>query len=426
MGRLGSSTYRVQKPAALICTHAGHSIIHRVHPVHAVRGHIYAKTGENMSIARRVIRRTSYLHLFVASFLSGGCDRTPNDDIESQELATGDISVPAPNDVQWPSGGELVYVSNEDSGDISIISSVSNQVVTMMNVGRRPRGIRVGPAGEKVYVALSGSPKCPPSMSDEDCEKQLTDKSKDGIAVVDVLTMELERILPGGSDPEQFDLSADGRRLFISNEDSDQATIVDIETGTVLKTIPVAREPEGVRVSPDGKLVYVTGETDHDVTVLDADSGDVVATIGVGLRPRDAVFSADGLRAFVSAEVAHTISVIDVDKHKVITTIELDATAKPVGMAATSDGKILYVANGRGKTVSAIDLDTFEILASVEVGPRSWGIGLTEDERFLYTANGPSDDVTVVSTESMEVVAKIEVGESPWGVAIGPNPRNPP
>ncbi len=376
-----------------------------------------------MGIAQRVIRRSSYLYLFVAFIFLGGCDRAPNNDVESQESATSETSASVREEPGWPAEGDLVYVSNEDSGDISIISTATNQVVKTLNVGRRPRGIKVGPAGEKVYVALSGSPKCPPSMSDEDCAKQITDKSKDGIAVVDVMTARVDRVLPGGSDPEQFDLSADGSRLYVSNEDSDQATIVDIASGTVLKTIPVAREPEGVRLSPDGKIVYVTGETDHAVTVLDADSGAVIATIGVGLRPRDAIFAPDGLRAFVSAELAHSIAVIDVGKHEVVATIELDESAKPMGMAITSDSKRLYVANGRGKTVSAINLDTLEVVDSVEVGPRAWGIAMTEDERFLYTANGPSDDVTVIDTASMEVVTKIAVGESPWGVVIGPNPR---
>jgi PQQ-dependent catabolism-associated beta-propeller protein len=377
-----------------------------------------------LCIGRRVIDRSSYLYLFVSIILLGACDRGPTDDIERQELAPGEANTSEQEEPQWPAGGDLVYVSNEDSGDISIISTATNQVVKTLNVGRRPRGIRVGNAGKKVFVALSGSPKCPPSMSDEDCNKQETDKTKDGIAIVDVMTANLERVLPGGSDPEQFDLSADNRRLFVSNEDSDQATVVDIDSGQVLKTIAVGREPEGIRVSPDGTLVYVTAETDHDVTVLDADRGTVIATIGVGLRPRDAIFTADGSRAFVSAELAHSIAVIDVSEHKVIATIELDATAKPVGMVATSDNKLLYVANGRGKTVSAIDLNTFKVISSVEVGPRTWGIALTDDEHFLYTANGPSDDVTVVNTETMEVVARIKVGESPWGVAIGPNPRH--
>ncbi|MDH5622523.1 MAG: beta-propeller fold lactonase family protein, partial [Gammaproteobacteria bacterium] len=211
----------------------------------------------------------------------------------------------------------MIYVSNEDSGDISIIATATNQVVTTLEVGRRPRGIKVNGIGDKVFVALSGSPKCPPTMPDEECESLATDKSKDGIAVVDVRTARLERVLPGGSDPEQFDLNTDGRRLYVSNEDSNQATIVDIETGEILQIVDVGREPEGIRISPDGRVVYVTGETDHDVTVLDADNGAVIATIGVGLRPRDVVFAPDGSRAYVSSEIGHSIEVIDVKSHTV-------------------------------------------------------------------------------------------------------------
>lgn len=368
-------------------------------------------------------KAVSFFRLFLAILVLGGCDDAGDTAKRSEEVATDDTAMPAASEAEWPTGGSLVYVSNEDSGDISIISTVSNDVIATLNVGKRPRGIKVDHTGEKVLVALSGSPKCPPTMSDEDCEKQVTDKTQDGIAVVDVSTSTVERVLPGGSDPEQFDLSADGSKLFVSNEDSDQATIVDIASGEVRKTIAVGREPEGVRLNPDGTLVYVTGETDHDVTVLNAESGEIIAKIGVGLRPRDAVFAPDGLRAYVSAELAHSIAVIEVGKHEVVATIELDESAKPMGMVVTSDGERLYVANGRGKTVSAIDLDTLEVVDSVEVGPRVWGIAMTEDERFLYTANGPSDDVSVIDTASMEVITKIAVGESPWGVAIGPNPR---
>jgi len=377
-----------------------------------------------MSSAGHVTRQTIFISLTIGVSFLAACDQAPTTDVDAQAPAAGDTAASAQAAPDWPADGSLVYVSNEDSGDISIISTATNQIVTTLNVGQRPRGIKISKDGRKLFVALSGSPKCPPTLPDEECAKKITDKTKDGIAVVDLTTARVERILPGGSDPEQFDLSADGRRLFVSNEDSDQASIVDIANGTVIKTIAVAREPEGVRVSPDGALVYVTGETDHDVTVLDAVDGEVLATIGVGLRPRDAVFTSDGLRAFVSAELAHSIAVIDVKNHEVIATIELGETAKPVGMALTADSQWLYVANGRGQTVSAVDLKTFEVIGTVEeVGPRPWGIALTDDERFLYTANGPSDDVSVIDTESLQVVARIKVGETPWGVAIGPIPH---
>ena len=55
--------------------------------------------------------------------------------------------------------------------------------------------------------------------------------------MIDVRNGKLDKVLPGGSDPEQFDLSMDGHRLFVSNEDSNQATIVAIDSSEILKTI---------------------------------------------------------------------------------------------------------------------------------------------------------------------------------------------
>ena len=162
--------------------------------------------------------------------------------------------------------GELAYVTNEGSGELTILDVSTDSVVGTITVGTRPRGIRLSEDGRTVYVALSGSPRCPPTMPDEECEKLKADKTKDGIGVIDVATRKVTKVLPGGSDPEAFDISKDGTRLFVSNEDADSATIVDIASGKILRTVPVGREPEGVELHPSGESVWVTGETDHDVT----------------------------------------------------------------------------------------------------------------------------------------------------------------
>jgi YVTN family beta-propeller protein len=76
--------------------------------------------------------------------------------------------------------GEYVYVTNEDSRNITVIDARNDRVVTTIEVGTRPRGVKVSSDGRTVYVALSGSPKCPPSMPDEECQKQKADPAKDG------------------------------------------------------------------------------------------------------------------------------------------------------------------------------------------------------------------------------------------------------
>ena len=77
------------------------------------------------------------------------------------------------------------------------------------------------------------------------------------------------RKVPGGSDPEQFAISKDGKLLYVSNEDAAGLSFVDPANGQVLKTVPTGREPEGVTLSPDGKYVYVTSEDEGTVTVVD-------------------------------------------------------------------------------------------------------------------------------------------------------------
>jgi len=318
--------------------------------------------------------------------------------------------------------GELAYVTNEDSQNLSVIDTQTDSVVATLAVGTRPRGVKVSPDGRTVYVALSGSPKCPPSMPDEECEKLKADKTKDGIAEVDVVARRVRRVLPGGSDPEQFDITNDGKRLYISNEDAGSASVVDVAKGTIDTTVKVGAEPEGVRISPDGKIVYVTAESDTSIRVLDAATGAVKARIKVGRRPRDVAFTPDGKRAYATAEVGGTVSVIDVANNRVLATISLPKDAKPMGVRVSPDGDRVYVATGRGGTVVVIDPATNKITGSVKVGQRPWGIALTPDGSKLYTANGPSNDVSVVDTKTLQVIKTIPVGKIPWGVAIGSAP----
>src|SRR6516162_9936760 len=53
--------------------------------------------------------------------------------------------------------GYRIYISNEKSGDLSIIDSTTQTVIATTPLGKRPRGIHASPDGKTIYVALSGS-----------------------------------------------------------------------------------------------------------------------------------------------------------------------------------------------------------------------------------------------------------------------------
>jgi YVTN family beta-propeller protein len=350
--------------------------------------------------------------LIVAAVLCAGCGREKAS--PQKDGAAGSNPAPPP--------GLLAYVSNEVSQDLSVIATDRDSVIATIPLGARVRGVHVSPDGRFVYVALSGSPRCPPTMSDADCAKLPVNKQKDGVAQIDVATRTVVRTMPGGSDPEQFALSPDGSRLYVSNEDAATASVLEPNTGTLVAAVPVGTEPEGVGVSPDGKLVFVTGETSNNITALNAVDGKVLFHIAVDKRPRDMGFLPDGSRLYVSAEVGGTVSVVDVAKRRRIAVIPFPEGSRPMGVRVAPDGKRVYVCTGRHGTVEVIDPATNTIVGSVKVGTRPWGIAITPDGKKLYTANGPSNDVSVVDTDSLKVIATIPAGQSPWGVAVAPPP----
>src|SRR5207247_11046997 len=60
----------------------------------------------------------------------------------------------------------LVFVSNERSGDVSVIDGATDAVVATFKVGKRPRGIRATPDGKRVFVTLSGAPRVSPGVDE--------------------------------------------------------------------------------------------------------------------------------------------------------------------------------------------------------------------------------------------------------------------
>jgi YVTN family beta-propeller protein len=318
---------------------------------------------------------------------------------------------------QKPSGYRI-YITNEISGDLSVIDSTTMEVVSTIPLGKRPRGIHASPDGKTIYVALSGSPPAPPGVDESTLPPP--DKSADGIGVFDVAQNKMVRMLKGGSDPENFDISHDGKTIYVSNEDASGISFIDIAAGAISKTIKTGEEPEGVTVTPDGKLVYSTAEEDGTVSVIDPAAGTLVKTFKVGRRPRNVVFLPFGKRAYVNAENDGAVYLLDTEKNEMLQPIQLGTPGevKPMGLALSLDSSKLYVTTGRAHKVFVVDTATNQPAGSFEVGQRPWGLALSPDGKTLFTANGPSNDVSVVDLATQTVTKKIKTSGGPWGVLV--------
>lgn len=328
-------------------------------------------------------------------------------------------------------GGYQVYVTNEKSGDVTVIDGASFKAIATFPVGKRPRGIHASPDGKTVYVALSGTPiEGPPELDaqgnpvfkrdkdDDDDDDDAADKSADGIGVIDVATRKLVKKVSVGSDPEEFDISADGKQLYVSNEDVKTASSVDIVDGKVEHIVPLTQEPEGVALAPDGKTLVVTCETGGDVFFIDVGTFKVKGQVKVGPRPRSVAFIEGGKLAVIPSESAGNLYVVDTAQLKVVNTVALPKGSRPMRVRVSPDGSKLYASTGRGGSVAVLDAKSFTVLNNITVGKRPWGIVLSPDGKYLFSANGPSNDVSVVDLATNKEIAKVKAGESPWGLAV--------
>jgi YVTN family beta-propeller protein len=333
----------------------------------------------------------------------------------SCEMAPSQRGSEAPAPPPLKTGAERVYVSNELGNSVTVIDSERDRAVAMIPVGKHPRALRVSGNGKLLFVALSGSPRGGPAVSD---------RLADGIGVVDLERLQLTRVLTSGPNPQSFDLTPDGRALFVSTDHSARAALIDVTSGRRQASVAISEEPDGVAVRPDGKVGYVTAESANRVDVVDLVTKKVVRSISTARRPRSVLFTRDGTRAYVSGELGRAVDVIDARAHRALRRIPIRAPEPvlPMGLALSPDERTLFVTTGRGGSVVVIDLDSGRAWTIDAIGTRPWGIAVSKSGKKLYTANGPSNDVSVIDARSGQLLAKIRSGASPWAVVVGRAP----
>src|SRR4051812_29464794 len=102
--------------------------------------------------------RSTLAFAVTALFLTGtACNQEPAKPAPATPAAAAATPPAAPPKLR-------VYVTNETSGDLTIINGDTQAVLATAPLGKRPRGIQASPDGKSLYVALSGSPPAGPGV----------------------------------------------------------------------------------------------------------------------------------------------------------------------------------------------------------------------------------------------------------------------
>jgi DNA-binding beta-propeller fold protein YncE len=192
--------------------------------------------------------------------------------------------------------------------------------------------------------------------------------------------------------PHGMAVSPDGRHAYSSSLATNDLAAIDAERTQVETPVsfPAASRQRYVQfdLSADGKRAYVTGQVAGQVQVLslaDPTAPTLVDSVDVGAAPWHPQLSADGSTLYVGSKATNTVYAVDTDTYET-TTIEGRGLAQPHGSALAPDGQTLYVSNNNTNgrytptsganvgTVVAIDTQTNAIQAVIEVGADPAGI----------------------------------------------------
>lgn len=310
----------------------------------------------------------------------------------------------------------LAYITNARSNSISVINVEINEVVSTITseVGRYPYGVAATPNGAYVYVSNRDSGFL--SLIDT-------------VSVISTATNAVIATIPVGNGPNGIAVNPTGSYVYVANSDDGSVSVISTATNAVIATIPVGNEPYGVAVTPNGSYVYIANRGSDTVSVISTALNKVVSTISVGNEPNGVVVIPNGSYVYVvnrNPGAYGSVSVISTVSNTVTTTIPVGRLA--FGINVTPDGSKVYVSNRTDDSVSVISTASNTVDTTVTVGDDPIGISVTPDGSKVYVANGLSRTVSVISTASDTVLATIAgVGTLPiaFGSFISPPPPLP-
>ena len=200
---------------------------------------------------------------------------------QSQKIVVGNV----PTDIAVDADQSRLYVSNRESGNISIIDLNQRKLIEEIHVGNTPGRLEL-------------------------VDNELYCTTEVGVAVIDTRLKQVTKTIRNvGLGP--IDLVSDGKYLYVVNNLSSDVSVVDISKKTVVKTVKVGPLPVRAAIGQDG-ILFVVNQGDSTVSIiyqLDGQFSVAEETLSVGFNPLGIAVLPDGSKLYL---VLQEDSVIEV------------------------------------------------------------------------------------------------------------------
>ena len=230
------------------------------------------------------------------------------------------------------------------------------------------------------------------------------------ISVIDPLAgfggSKLYTLIPLKSPGEDWVLTENNKRLYVSMPQSNQVAVVDVPTWTVTANIDAGANPTRVALQNDERYLWVG--TNDGVAVIDTVTGKPVAQIKTGAGPHEITFNDEDTVAFVTNKTAGTVTLIDIRKLAAVS--DLKVGAQPTALVFSSLSKTAYVANEADGTIFVIGGPRRDIIARIKTEPGVRTLGIVPDGRYGLAVNPVKNLAYIFDLSSNRVVHTVPVG----------------
>ncbi|HKR13481.1 MAG TPA: YncE family protein [Pyrinomonadaceae bacterium] len=236
------------------------------------------------------------------------------------------------------------------------------------------------------------------------------------ISVIDPLSgfggSKLYTLIPLKSPGEDWVMSRDSKRLYVSMPQVNQVAVIDVRAFKVIANVDAGVKPSSVALQHDERYLWIgnngANADESGITVIDTAGNKVVAQLKTGAGHHEIVLNDDDTVAFVTNKDAGTLTVVDVRKLAVLK--ELKVGAQPTAMAYSSLGKTVYVANEGDGNIVAVGGAGHNILARIEGDPGMRTVRISPDGRFGFAVNTAKGLVHVFDLASNRVIHTVAGG----------------
>jgi YVTN family beta-propeller protein len=110
---------------------------------------------------------------------------------------------------------------------------------------------------------------------------------------------------------EGFDLSPDGKELWIANAQQGTISIIDVHDRKIVQTIPSVKAANRIKFSPDGKYVLAPDTSSNELLVIDVSARKEYKRITLPGNSEGVVIAPGGRFAYATLNSRDGVAVVD-------------------------------------------------------------------------------------------------------------------